>query len=140
MPSIPVLTAGQKPFKSFFAEAKGRRLEGFSGAPTSPRGGGKNPACLRSRATAEDRVSGFGAGEASVGLKKMHSVIFYYLFLKKVVEEKAFSARRLELHSKLWLSPFIPFLFRPRGGAQEPLRSIQSLSAFRRAGSVFYDR
>ena len=62
-------------------------------------GGRKNPACLRSGATAEDRVSGFGAGEASVGLKKIHSAIFCYFFLKKVEEEMALFARRLELRS-----------------------------------------
>jgi len=37
-----------------------------------------------------------------VGLKKIHSAIFCYFFLKKVEEERALFARRLELRKKVY--------------------------------------
>ncbi len=62
------------------------RLEGFSGVPTSPSGGLKIR-LSEIRSTAKDRVRIF-PGKASVGLKKIHSAIFCYFFLKKVEGEK----------------------------------------------------
>jgi len=63
-----------------------RRLEGFSGVPTSPCGGIKIR-LSEIRSTAKDRVRIF-PGKASVGLKKIHSAIFCYFFLKKVEGKK----------------------------------------------------